>query len=79
MNSLTLTPYCPKRLLRSAGLGLLAVPESRLRSKEDCAFAVLSLPVRLPVSIRSADTVYALKSCLKTHFYRLAFWPDKFI
>lgn len=30
-----LTPYCPKRHLRSAGLSLLAAPELLLRSKGD--------------------------------------------
>lgn len=37
-----LTPGCPKRPLRSAVLGLLAVSESMLRSKGHQAFAVLA-------------------------------------
>lgn len=33
----------------------------------------------LLVSILSADTVSAFKSCLQTHFYRLAFLPDNYL
>ena len=52
-----------KRRLLSAGLGVLAVPESRLRSKTDGAFAALAhqLWSSFPASIQSADTVFAFK------------------
>lgn len=42
-----LIPYYPKKKkpLRSAGLVLLAVPESTLRSKGDTVFAVLAPPL----------------------------------
>ena len=35
-----LTPYSTARHLRSSNLGLLAVPQPKLKSRGDCAFAV---------------------------------------
>ncbi|KAF7641764.1 hypothetical protein LDENG_00272630, partial [Lucifuga dentata] len=70
-----LTPYEPVHSLRSSAGTLLAVPESRLKSKGGCAFAIRTLLLwnDLPEEIRLADSVPSFKSLLKTHFYRLAF------
>ena len=70
-----LVPYSPTRALRSAGKGLLTIPESRLATKGDRSFSVLAPKLwnALPEQIRLADTVPSCKSLLKTHLYRKAF------
>lgn len=70
-----ITPFCPKRPLRSAGEGMLSVTESRLRSKGDGATAGLASQLwnSLLLSIQSNDTGSAFK-CLEIHFYRLVAW-----
>ena len=70
-----LVPYRPTRTLRSAGKGLLTIPESRLASKGDRSFSVLAPKLwnELPEELRLADSVTHFKSLLKTHLYRKAF------
>lgn len=70
-----LTPYVASRSLRSENQMLLAVPRSKLRTKGDRAFSVLAplLWNKLPLGIRSAESVHHFKKLLKTHMYRLAF------
>ena len=70
-----LTPYSTSRSLRSADLGLLAVPRSKLKLRGDWAFAVAA-PIlwnSIPLSIRSAPSIDFFKSRLKTYFYSSAF------
>ena len=70
-----LTSYSTTRPLRSSNLGLLAVPQSKLKSRGDRAFAVAAprLWNSIPLSIRSAPSIDSFKSRLKTYFYSLAF------
>ncbi|KAF7660645.1 hypothetical protein LDENG_00278370 [Lucifuga dentata] len=65
-----LTPYEPVSSLRSSGGILLAVPKSRLKSKDDRAFAIRALLLwnDLPEEIRLADSVSSFKSHLKNPF-----------
>lgn len=70
-----LTPYTPKRDLRSSDTGLLTVPSTRLRLMGDRAFSSLAPKLwnSLPIEIRQAKSFGIFKSQLKTHFFRLAF------
>ena len=63
------------RSLRFPGGVLLAVPESRLKSKGDRGFAIRAVRLSndLPEESGRAGSVTAFKSLLKIHFYRLAF------
>ena len=66
-----LVHYCPTRTLRSAGKGLLTIPESQLATKEKRSFSLLALKLwnALPEQIRLADPVTSFKSLLKIHLY----------
>ncbi len=72
-----LIPYVPLRSLRSSGSGLLSVPESRLITKGDRAFAIRAprLWNDLPEEIRQSESVSSFKSLLKTYLFRKAY-PD---
>ena len=67
--------YTPARALRSADLMLLVVPKTRLKTRGHRAFAAAGprLWNALPLPVRSAQTLGAFKSSLKTHFFSLAF------
>lgn len=70
-----IVPYSRVRSLRSEGQFQLFVPKTRLKSRGDRAFSVAG-PKRwkaLPPHIKTAPSVEVFKSCLKTHFYSLAF------
>ena len=60
--------YEPRRTLRSAELGLLKVPNTRLITKGDKAFQAIAprLWNALPQVLREAPTVGIFKSTLKT-------------
>ncbi len=65
-----LSPYDPARVLRSSGRGLLSVPDSRLKTKEDRAFEIRAprLWNTLPEEIRQARSVAFFKSKHKAYF-----------
>ncbi len=67
--------HTPVRALRSSNQVLLDVPRARLKNKDDRAFSVVApnLWNRLPVHIRTAQSVGIFKSFLKTHLNSLAF------
>ena len=67
--------YTPARALRSADQMLLVVPKTRLKTRGHRAFAAAGprLWNTLPLPVRSAQTLGAFKSSLKTHFFSLAF------
>ena len=70
-----INPYVPHRSLRSANQHLLIERSASLRTRGDRAFAVAG-PIMwnsLPFNIRSAQSLGAFKSLLKTHFFSLAF------
>src|SRR6218665_4120756 len=69
-----LTPYTPPRCLRSSGTRLLAEPRYRT-IMGSCAFH-FSAPRewnRLPLSLRSTNSLPSFKKRLKTHYFFLAF------
>lgn len=70
-----LTPYTPKRDLRSSETGLLTVPSTHLRLMGDRAFSSLAPKLwnSLPIEIRQTKSFGIFKSQLKTYFFRLAF------
>ena len=65
-------PNCPKRLLRSASQKKLKVPETRLKSYGDRSFSVAAPTEwnKLPLSLKSAPTLSAFKSQLKTFLFK---------
>jgi len=65
-----LSPYEPKRCLRSAGTALLSVLKFRGRAFTVCAPQLWN---SLPCDLWQASSVASFKSILKTHFYHLAF------
>ncbi|KAF7658228.1 hypothetical protein LDENG_00016030 [Lucifuga dentata] len=68
-------PYSTGRTLRSSDQELLTIPRTKLKTKGDCAFAVVAprLWNSLPNNIRLAETVDSFKRLLKTFLYRQAF------
>ncbi|KAF7657162.1 hypothetical protein LDENG_00031010 [Lucifuga dentata] len=54
---------------------LFVIPRSKLKHRGDCAFAVAAPNNSLPLHIRTSPTLDTFKTCLKTHFYSLAFRP----
>uniref|UniRef100_A0A3B3HB31 Reverse transcriptase domain-containing protein n=1 Tax=Oryzias latipes TaxID=8090 RepID=A0A3B3HB31_ORYLA len=70
-----LTPYVPGRNLRSLAKGLLTIPQSRLKTRGDRAFAVRAPTLwnSLPEEIRLAGSLPVFKSLLKTYLFRCAF------
>lgn len=70
-----LQPHSVPRSLRSSNKGLLHIPRSHLKQKGDRAFSVAAprLWNQLPSDIRSAPSISAFKSSLKTYLYSLAF------
>ncbi|KAF7668169.1 hypothetical protein LDENG_00027370, partial [Lucifuga dentata] len=70
-----LTPYSTGQTLRSSDEGLLAIPRSKLKTRGDCAFAVVAprLWNSLPKDIRLVETVDTFKRLLKMFLYRQAF------
>ena len=69
------TPYVPRRSLRSAHGNLLVVPASRLRSFGGRSFAHAApmLWNALPLRIRGAQSLSQFKKLLKTHLFIGAF------
>jgi len=61
--------------LRSSNTLTLTVPRTKLKTYGDRAFpsAGPKLWNGLPISVRGSPTLDQFKSCLKTHFFRLAF------
>ena len=70
-----LTPYVPIRSLRSSSQALLVVPQTKLITKGDRAFACFAPRVwnELPFHLRTVDSVDIFKRLLKTHLFRKAF------
>ena len=72
--STLITPYEPRRALRSTGSALLCVPRHNLerygRRSFSCAGPVLWNS--LPEDMRLADSLNSFKSHLKTHYFKLA-------
>ena len=70
-----ITPYEPRRALRSAGTALLCVPRHNLerygRRSFSCAGPVLWNS--LPEGMRLTDSLNTFKSQLKTHYFKLAY------
>ena len=70
-----ITPYEPRRALRSTGKALLCVPRHNLerygRRSIYCAGPVLWNS--LPEDMRLADSLNSFKSHLKTHYFKLAY------
>ena len=73
--STLITPYEPRRALRSTGSALLCVPRHNLerygRRPFSCAGPVLWNS--LPEDMRLADSLNSFKSHLKTHYFKLAY------
>ena len=73
--STLITPYEPRRALRSTGSALLCVPrhnrERYGRRSFSCAGPVLWNS--LPEDMRLADSLNSFKSHLKTHYFKLAY------
>ena len=73
--STLITPYEPRRALRSAGSAQLCVPRHNLercgRRSFSCAGPVLWNS--LPDSMRMADSRNSFKSQLKTHYFKIAY------
>lgn len=67
-----LLPYESGCSLRSSGRALLVVPESRLKTKGDRAFAVKALQLwnSLPTDLRLAQSVTSFKSLLETSLFK---------
>ena len=70
-----LTPYEPARTLRSGSLGLLTVPQARLKTAGDRSFKVAAPRIwnTLPEDLRNCHELDAFKQGLKTHLFRLAY------
>ena len=73
--STLITPYEPRRALRSTGSALLCVPRHNLerygRRSFSCAGPVLWNS--LPEDMRLADSLNSFKSHLKTHYFKLSY------
>ena len=73
--STLITPYEPRRALRSTDSALLCVPRHKLerygRRSFSCAGPVLWNS--LPEDMRLADSLNSFKSHLKTHYFKLAY------
>ena len=69
-----LVPYEASRPLRSSGTGLLCIPRTRTKQSE-AAFSYYAPYMwnKLPVDLRSAQTVSSFKSGLKTLLFTVAF------
>ena len=69
--------YNPARCLRSADQLLLEVPRAKRKLRGDRAFSAVGPKLwnDLPLHIRQAPSLSIFKTCLKTHFYSLAFNP----
>ena len=74
--STLITPYEPRRALRSTDSALLCVPRHKLerygRRSFSCAGPVLWNS--LPEDMRLADSLNSFKSHLKTHYFKLVSW-----
>ena len=74
--STLITPYEPRRALRSTGSALLCVPRHNLerygRRSFSCAGPVLWNS--LPEDMRLADSLNSFKSHLKTHYFKLCMY-----
>lgn len=68
-------PYSSARSLRSAGQNLLMVPRTRFKTRGDRSFQAVAPKLwnRLPLLLRSLDSVDAFKKQLKTFFFKQAF------
>lgn len=66
-----ISPYSPRRSLRSSSENLLNVPLSRLKSKGDRDFSVLApkLCNSLPQTVRLSSSLSGFKSSLKTYLF----------
>ena len=72
--STLITPYEPRRALRSTSSALLCVPRHNLERygrRSFCAEPVLLNS--LPEDMRLADSLNSFKSHLKTHYFKLAY------
>ena len=69
-----LTPYAPKRTLRSQDQLLLQIPRSRLKTAGDRAFSIAgpNLWNTLPFDVRDSQTLNQFKTKLKTHLFSQA-------
>ena len=73
--STLITPYEPRRALRSTGSALLCVPRHNLERYGQRSFSCAG-PVlwnSLPEDMRLADSLNSFKSHLKTHYFKLAY------
>ena len=70
-----ITPYTPARSLRSADSNLITTNRYRLEGCGLRRFSVAGpfLWNQLPASVKSADSIGAFKTALKTHLFREAF------
>ena len=71
-----ISPYQPRRALRSSNQSLLEQPAYKLKSYGSRAFSVCApgLWNKLPLKIRSSTSVPEFKRRLKTHLFRQAFF-----
>ena len=71
-----ISPYQPRRALRSSNQLLLEQPAYKLKSYGSRAFSVCApgLWNKLPLKIRSSTSVPEFKRRLKTHLFRQAFF-----
>jgi len=69
-----LTPYTPPHCLRSSGARLLAEPQYRtVMGSRAFHFSAPKEWNRLPLPIRSSNSLRSFKKWLKTHYFSLAF------
>ncbi len=70
-----ISPYSPRRSLRSSSENLLTVPLSRLKSKGDRAFSVFAPKLwnSLPKTVRLSSSLSGFKSSLKTYLFSQAY------
>ena len=69
------TPYCPKRVLRSASQCRLEIHNGLLKSQGDRSFRVVSQKEwnQLPLDIKLAPSVDTFKNKLKTFLFKQCF------
>ncbi len=71
-----LSVYNPDRVLKSVGTKKLVQPKSKTKTWGDRAFSVAGprLWNSLPVQLRTMESLEEFKKCLKTHFFKVAFY-----
>ena len=70
-------PYIPRRSLRSENSNLLTVPKTKTVRFGDRSFRKSSAVLwnTLPISVKSSPSISSFKTNLKTHYFKLTFYP----